>query len=357
MLVVLRAIILSIRRGFFVYFRTVRFSFLSIFIFILALEPCAQTLGGLSNYNFLKLSTAPQITALGGENCSQWSNDPGLLFQNPALLRTSMSQQLQTGFLYFPGGLQTYQLAGVYALPDRETTLGVGLHYLNYGSLETTDASGLIMGNFTPKDYMMQLSASRTYGTRWHYGISIQYIQSAYGMYHSSALAMDFGISYSDSANGWQMGLVAKHMGTQLENYGGSNNAELPFDLRWGISKKLEKAPWQFSLTLDRLHQWNLRYNDSVLVTTSVGQTKKGVLDGLFRHAVLGAQFMIGEKIELSGGYNYLRRQELSEPGGGNGLSGFSLGVGLVFRRLQFRYARTNYQAAQVMHHIGLTLK
>ena len=317
----------------------------------------AQTLGGLSNYNFLKISSSPQVTALGGMNCSQWSEDPGMLFQNPALLREEMHRRVQAGFLYFPGGLQTYQFSGVYHLPALHTTFGVGLHYLNYGNLETTDASGMTLGEFNPRDYLFQLSASRSYGVHWHYGLTLQYIQSSYGIYRSSALAIDLGITYADSTNGWQMGFVAKHMGKQFQNYEGSSNAELPFDLRWGISKKLQQAPWQFSLNLNRLHLWDLKYDDSTLIGNGVANTQKGKVDLFFRHIILGAQFMIGEKIELSGGYNYLRRQELSSSSGGNGLSGFSLGIGVVFRRLQFRYARTNYQAGQIIHHIGLEFR
>lgn len=311
----------------------------------------------MSNYNFLKLSSSAQVSALGGQNCSQFSDNPSLAFQNPALLRASMHKKMEAGFLLFPGGMQTYQAMGGVYLPALETTLGVGLHYLNYGSLDETDAAGLQLGSFRPMDYLLQVSASRSYGKHWNYGISLQFIQSSYGIYRSKAMAMDMGLSYADSANGWQMALVAKHMGMQLQNYEGSTNRELPFDVRWGISKKLQQAPWQFSLQLNRLHQWDLLYSDSTLPVGGLASSNKGWADAFFRHAILSAQLMAGDKIELSGGYNYLRRQELSTGNGGNGLSGFSLGVGVLLKKMQFRYARTNYQSNQVLHHIGIIIR
>jgi len=280
-----------------------------------------------------------------------------MVFQNPALLRPEMSKSIEPGFLMFPGGLQTYQASGAFYLPKLETTVGASLHYLNYGVLDQTDAAGLQLGSFRPLDYLLQLTASRTYGSRWHYGFSLQFIQSSYGIYRSAAIALDGGLTYTDSSNGWQMALVAKHMGGQLRNYEGSSNRELPFDLRWGISKKLQQAPWQFSLQLNRLHQWDLRYSDSTLPASGLSSGSKGLVDGLFRHAILSAQLMAGDKIELSAGYNYLRRQELSTGNGGNGLSGFSLGVGVLLKRIQFRYARTNYQSNQVLHHIGFIIR
>ena len=47
----------------------------------------AQTLGGNSAYNFLKLPNTPQLSALGSINISNITGDAGLSFNNPALLR------------------------------------------------------------------------------------------------------------------------------------------------------------------------------------------------------------------------------------------------------------------------------
>jgi hypothetical protein len=56
----------------------------TIFLLFLNKGVTAQTLGGSSVFSFLKLSSTPQLIALGGVNVSQPSNDVGLAFSNPA---------------------------------------------------------------------------------------------------------------------------------------------------------------------------------------------------------------------------------------------------------------------------------
>jgi hypothetical protein len=85
--------------------------------------------------------------------------------------------------------------------------------------------------------------------------------------------------------------------------------------------------------------------------------SKKFTADKIFRHFVLGTQFFIDDKIELSAGYNHLRRSELSISSAGNGLNGFSGGLGILFSKLQIRYARAYYQSNRAFNQLGISLK
>src|SRR5207245_947832 len=123
---------------------------------------------------------------------------------------------------------------------------------------------GNIYGNFHPSDYVVQVSAAREYKERWNYGATLKFIHSNYGQYRSSAIAMDIGITYTDSANGLQAALVAKNMGGQIKRYTGTSSGDLPFDLQLGISKRLAHAPIQFSATVFQVHRFNIRYNDTL---------------------------------------------------------------------------------------------
>jgi hypothetical protein len=51
-----------------------------------------------------------------------------------------------------------------------------------------------------------------------------------------------------------------------------------------------------------------------------------------------------------------LRNQELKVSTGGNGLTGFSLGAGVLFSKLQLRYARTYFQNNIAYNQLGLTM-
>jgi hypothetical protein len=336
----------------------------SLFLTIVAinfLATCnAQTIGGSSVYNFLKLPNSPQLTALGGINISNISNDIGLSFNNPALLRASMHTQLTTVFNSMYAGIKNYHAMIGFTSESLQTNFSLGTQYLDYGSIPQTDASGNTFGTFRPTDYVLQASASRQYLDKWYYGASIKFIHSSYGIYRSDGIAMDAGVAYYDSASLFQASLLMKNMGIQLKKYQGTTGDDLPFDLQLGITKRLKNAPIQFSLTGQHLYQFDIRYNDTSFNNDNgFSETSKTgiVLDKIFRHLVLATQFYIGDKIEITAAYNHLRRAELDIYNTTNGLNGFSLGVGALFKKLQIRYSRAYYQNNTAYNQFGLNMQ
>lgn len=321
----------------------------------------SQTLGGNSVFNFLKLSNTPQLTGLGGINISNQTPDIGLAFNNPALLRPSMHAQASFVFNSFYAGIRNYHLMTGYRHEKWETDFAFGVNYFTYGSIPETDMSGNILGNFKPTDYVVQVMASRQYKERWHYGATLKFIHSGYGNYRSSGVALDAGLTYTDTASIIQVSLVMKNMGAQLSSYTGAGPADLPFDLQIGISKKLAKAPLQFSFTAHQLHRFDIRYEDTAFNNENGFDQnpggKKYIFDKLFRHIVVAAQLYIGDKVEVSAAYNHLRRKELNIGNTANGLNGFSLGIGVLLKKLQIRYARSYYQNNSGYNQFGLNLR
>ena len=321
----------------------------------------AQTIGGSSVFNFLNLSNTPQLTGLGGINVSQTSKDVGMAFNNPALLNSSMHSQMNAVFNSFYAGISTYHLSLGYHNRSINTNFLWGLHYINYGGIEQTDASGNIYGSLHPTDWVMQVSASRNYLEKWTYGATIKFINSNYGQYVSSGIAADIGVLFRDSLKLFSASVVAKNMGTQLKKYAGSPAEDLPFDLVAGISKRLKNAPFGFSITGHHLHQFDIRYNDTTFnnddVFNPAGGKKKFGFDKIFRHIIIASQVYIGDKLELSLAYNHLRRKELNAGNDGNGLNGFSISVGALFNKIQVRYARAYYQKGTAYNQLGLNLQ
>ncbi len=319
----------------------------------------SQTLGGNAIFNFLKLPNTPQLTAHGGINVSNISNDIGMSFNNPSLLRPAMHMQLTTVFNSMFAGIKNYHLMMGYSSEQLQTNVAFGVHYLDYGSIPQTDAAGNVLGSFRPGDYVIQLSASRKYLKKWYYGASFKFINSNYGLYRSNGIAMDAGVTYYDSTQFVQISLVLKNMGTQLKEYQGAQSEEIPFDLVIGITKKLQQAPLQFSITAHHLHRFNLLYNDTVYNSSNgFSQTEgKFTVDNVARHFIFSTQLFIGEKVEVTAAYNHLRRTELNLYQSTNGLNGFSLGLGVLFNKIQIRYARAYYQNNTAHNHFGLNLR
>ncbi|MEI9808073.1 MAG: hypothetical protein WDO16_09465 [Bacteroidota bacterium] len=142
-----------------------------ILILLLHKGSYSQTLGGTTVFNFLKVPNTPQLSALGGINVSQVSNDIGLAFNNPALLKPQMHSQMNAVFNDFYAGITSYHLSLGYHHQRLNTTFLWGLNYFNYGSTTETDAGGNVLGKFRPTDWVMQLSASAVI---WRNGIMAQ---------------------------------------------------------------------------------------------------------------------------------------------------------------------------------------
>ena len=320
-----------------------------------------QTIGGSSAYNFLNLPNTPQLTGLGEVNVSQTSNDVGMAFYNPALLVPSMHTQMNAVFNSFYAGISTYHLTLAYHSAQLNTNFSWGVHYFSYGDIHETDDNGNVLGSLRPTDWVMQVSASRSYLQKWNYGMTLKFINSNYGVYRSSAIAADVGVLFHDSAHLFSASVVAKNMGFQLKKYDQGSVEDLPFDLVAGVSKRLANAPFGFSITADHLHQFDIRYNDTTFNNDnnfgSTNNQKNFTFDKIFRHFVIASQIYIGDYLEVSLGYNHLRRQDLNIGNSGNGLNGFSLEVGALFSKIQIRYARACYQNNTAYNQLGLNLQ
>ena len=316
----------------------------------------SQTLGGDATFSFLNLPLSPQLSALGGINLTVPSRDLSLASYQPAQLRPELHGQLSASFQSLYAGIRQLHAAGAYHHKAWDTDLAGGIQYVHYGETPQTDPAGNILGSFQPRDYLVYFSASRAYGERWRYGLTLKFVQSQYGIYTASGIMADVGIRYADSANLLQVGFLAKNMGAMINNYAGRGE-DLPFDLQLGISKRLRGAPLQFSFTAQRLHQFDILYRDTSFNVDNFGSPgSDGFFTKLFRHFVFAAQGFVGDKVELTVGYNVLRQAELSIQNTSNGLTGFSYGVGVTLPRLQIRYAGAFYQQGMATHQFGVNV-
>jgi hypothetical protein len=325
----------------------------TILSYLIAASLQAQTLGGDAAFNFLKFPSSSLLGAAGGINISYQPNDVGFAFNNPALLQPTLHSQMAANFTNLSAGIKALNLAGAYQY--RQTTFGGGIHYIHYGTTPQTDASGNELGTFKPADYVLQASAAQQYLQKWHYGASLKFIHSQYGLYRAAAIAVDAGVFYKDSINGLQLSLLAKNMGAQLKSYT-NEKEDLPFDVQIGITKRLQKAPFAFSLTAHHLHRFNLAYNDTIFNSANNFSSTSSFTNKLFNHFVVATHIFIGQRLEATVGYNHLRRSELSIGSAGNGLTGFSAGFAVRFEKLHISFARSTFQRNIATNQFGLNL-
>lgn len=321
--------------------------FFGMILFMCVTSVSAQTLGGNAVFSYLLQPNAAKLSSLGGVNISSIGNDLGMAYNNPALLRDDMHQQISTSFYSFAEGVQQLGFVNAYHHQKSNTNIALGVQYLSYGSITQTDPSGNILGVFKPADYNIQFMLSHVYKSNWWVGLTTKYINSSYGQYHATGLAFDWGIAYLNSNKLLQVSFLAKNMGTQLSTYvPAAPKEELPFDLQLGITKKLENAPFQFSLTAHHLQQFNILYNDPIFNNLE-GDTRfnqKNTAQKIFTHLVFSSELILSDQLQINTGLNLMRRQSLNAYNMTNGLNGFTLGFGLHLNKLHIQYATGFYQ-------------
>jgi hypothetical protein len=323
----------------------------------------AQVTGGEHIFEFLRLSQSPHITAVGGLSVCNPARDIMLGTANPALIRPEFHTHLGLNYNLYYGGSRISNLLYAHHSKKANTTFAVGVQYLDYGSFKLTDNLGNIQGTSKAADYALTLSASRSYLEKWRYGASLKYAHSNLINTKSAAMLADIGVVYADTVSQWYVGAVVKNAGVQLKKYDQNIGSQpLPIDLQIGIVKKFKKAPFSLSVLAHHLYTWDIRYDnpadqtDNTLLfndNTQSTKEKNYFADKLFRHFVFALDINLGKRLELSAGYNHLRRSELaiSEK---KGMSGFSFGGGLYLNKFIIHFAQSYYHISGAYTEVGL---
>lgn len=332
----------------------------TIAIILLTLLTIAQNIkaqDGSTAYNFLDVTTSSRIYGLGGVNISLVDDDLMTADQNPGLLGQEMSRQVAVNYMRYIGGSN---FAGVrYAQTvGAHGTWGAGIQYFGYGSMKETDASGNILGEFSPKDVAITGTYSHDITDRLRGGISLKFLYSGYSEYTALALATDLGINYYNPETDLSLSLVVANLGGQLKRFNQTYD-RLPVDVRLGWSQTFGSLPLRFSVTAWNLTKWHLPYYETGDNTNTDDDfvCKDKFMSNLFRHLVFSVDLVSNPNWYLGLGYNYKTRTDMSTYSRSI-LSGFSLAGGLKVRSfgIGLAFAQPHTGATTLMFNLSMDL-
>ncbi len=313
-------------------------------------------------YEFLNLPATARVTALGGYAFPTLDNDLGMALFYPALLTQDVNHHLSLNFVDYFDDIN-YGTVAFAQYFERLGQFSGALSYIDYGSFVEANESGDIIGRFTAGEYSLQIGWGRQLTDRLMMGSNLKIIYSSFYTYDSMGMAVDLSLAYINPDQLVAASIVARNIGRQITYYHGNNRESLPFDLAFGVSKKLQNAPFQFSLVANNLHNYNLVYDSPMFLpdhfnTDDDSQTFQERVsdfgDNLMRHLAVGVEFQPLESFSFRMGYNYRRRQEMKVD---SRLStvGFSWGFGIKISRFQLQYGRSNYHLAGAPNHISIS--
>lgn len=316
--------------------------------------------GGRHTYKFLDAVNSARVASLGGNNISLREDDLNMSYQNPALLLPGSSSQALFNYVSYFADIH-YGYAAMAYHHEPLGTFSAGLHYIDYGNFRRADEKGNITGQFTAGEYALNLIWSRPLDSAFTIGVNLKPVYSRMESYTSIGLVADVGLTWHNPDHLLTAAVVLKNLGSQITPYHPGNYEPVPTDLQIGVSKRLEHAPFRFSLTAQNLFLWDILYDspddqNNLLAEEQNTETPflEKALDNTMRHLIIGVEIIPFDNVFISTGFNYLRRQELSleqTPG----MVGFSIGFGLKLYKFYFYYGRATYHLAGSSNHFSIS--
>ena len=309
------------------------------------------------------MSGAGRTAGLGFDYLPLYSTDLSVGIDNPSLIRKEMGCTGMLSYVsMFDGGGR-----GLLSYGYNSKKLGTfvfGFHFNNYGRFTEYDEEENELGTFTASDYALSVGWGLWLDSNFSVGVNFKPVLSQYANYTALAVAFDVAGSYTSNNRRFTTTLMARNIGAQLMTFD-ETVEELPFELSAALSYKLVGAPLRFFFAATELQRWDLRYYDPLHPTTTTdpftGEVNKeswfeGTLDNLMRHTLVGVEISLGKALFARVGYSYRQNAEVRGVDAFN-MSGFSFGVGLHTKRLEFSYAHRNYHLSQAPNYITLSYR
>ena len=296
-------------------------SVLAILLTIISADPNA----GASGFDFLRIAPTAREAALGGAAIAAAQSPLGFWY-SPAHVGAAPSQRAHLGYLNYAAGIHIGSLA--YTQPmGREAGLGLGIVYLNSGTMKRTNERGEQLGTFSSSYADLNVSGALKPMDKLTVGLGLQGLYGSIDTFFSLGFAGNIGAVYDLPVTGLHAGLTVQNLGIQARAFGAERDP-MPLDYGVGLSYQPNAA---VSLALD-VHK---------PLDSSVGVRA-------------GIEGWIADLLALRLGYNSAG-VDLKAGGGGDVLAGVTTGLGVRYRGYQLDYCFVPMVLLGAAHRISLS--
>ncbi len=145
-----------------------------------------------------------------------------------------------------------------------------------------------------------------------------------------------------------------------MDPFTNENREQLPFQINFGVSKRLAHLPLRISLTFHDLQTFDIRYDDpnqqensNIFGADSTTEEKNYTVDKIAQHLNIAGEFYFGKSVMARVGYDHMKRKQLSISTQ-RGFTGFSLGFGIKIKKFNIDYAHEFYSLAGGSHMVTI---
>jgi hypothetical protein len=324
-----------------------------------SLVAAAQT-GGAASFSILNLPFNARSMGLGTDFISVKDQDVSLGVSNPSLINAKMNKRASINQALLPAGIN-YGMIN-YSRTLKNNFVGVAhLRYIDYGKMVARDAVGNDVGIFKPMDLILGASVAKPFSPKLSVGATFNLIYSQLETYSALGASIDMAGNYFNEENEFLATLLVKNAGYQFKGYTDNKHDPLPVEVQMAISKKLKHAPFRFSLLGHNLTKWDLSYVDpsakptvDALTGDTIPVPTASFVEKTARHLTYQLEILMSKNLHFRAAFDYQKRKEmkvLERPG----LSGFSFGIGLYFKRFTVDYGFGVTSIAGYQHMLSLS--
>jgi hypothetical protein len=319
---------------------------LTIFILFFSSIAVEAQYGPKATWRFLNVPGSPAAAALGGVPVSLNTGTTALMHSNPAYLTSESSRELSVSFARYISDSNMGFISSAYDIPN-VGTIGLGLRFVNYGQMERIDEFGIDRGTFYASDFALKLAVARDFEDWIRFGVATDFIHSSYDGFAATGISFSGGVLYTIPESNFSVGMSFINLGKQLATFNGTQEP-LPFDVRLGVTRKLQYLPLNLTFTAHQLHQWELR--------TPNDTSEPTFFTNLARHLAVGGEFLFSESFRLRLGYNHYLHEELKSNRRLD-LVGFGIGVAIKYKGIGIEFGRNSYSVMGSLLHIGINTR
>ncbi len=262
-----------------------------------------------SVYDFLNVGFSARPNAMGG-SFAAISHDVTALQSNPAGLQGIEKGMLSTGIVLYVADIKFGHIH--YGFSRGKNSFGVGINYINYGSIEKRGENNEDLGTFSPMDFVFLGGYSRPLSENLAAGFEMKLIYEKIDSFVSYGAAADIGMQYLMKERHLTLGLVVKNAGIAFKPHD-EVKGSLPLSLTGGCS-----------------------FHPLPIVSFNIDVTR--ILSDSRTMAKFGAEWWAVPLFALRAGYSNAG-SELKTGYGLDMMAGFSAGFGVAWKRLTLDYA------------------
>ena len=319
---------------------------LRCFLFIIGIPITIFSQNGNSSFEFVNTDFSSRSIAMGGSLISIYDNDISIAQTVPSILNNSMDNKIGFNFIDYFADIKMVSFDFSKSI-NNVGCVSLGFSTINYGEFFSTNEIGEQQSTFSASDQIFSLGIGRLLMQNLSFGVNLKFLNSNYDSYSSYALSSNVSSTYFNNDKTFTTTLLLKNIGKQISSFS-SVKEDIPFEIQFGLSKKLEHLPFRYSIVLQHLNRYDISndYSLNSFTNNDTGEIElqeESIAKTLLRHIVIGGELnLFKENFFVRGGFDFQRRFDLTIDSY-SGMVGFSFGLGINVSKIKFSYSRSSY--------------